>query len=459
MITAKFTHPENGSDLARELSRKYLTVGKEYEVVGGEIYTYYSYVYLKGCDKAFNTVQFDFYKDGEPIDIIQEKLHEWNQYVLRPANNPFKHSTHEPAYKEHQPPRKSIRTLKKKSSDTLTDSDKKGEKHMLIATEIQWDFDMDEVYERLDEMKPKEAAESLGVPFDRYERMTTEERHDYAYDAFRHCPAMLDDFMGLPYEIEIPKELTDPEDISDWLSDEYGFCHRGFELKEKTFHPAPKKIRCPSCDKELISLETGKSDGCFNAWCDDCGINISLNPDPETPVSIENDLIRVDWYDAGEGFCGDYNPEDPEDVHLLRFDVYRKEGDDWLEVEDASYCTRMPYASDQELLVYSLYIIFKRYYDVLKDDPYRSVKKLGEELSWICPEDLTTTYRIYYTVETRYATEVNLLNKYKPEDNIDKIKELGAANFSEADFGEAFGIDGWERLIEDEDGNTIWEKH
>ena len=102
---------------------------------------------------------------------------------------------------------------------------------MLKATEIQWDFDMDDIYERIDEMKPTEAAESLGIPFDHYERMTTEERHDYAYDAFRHCPGMLDDFMGLPYEIEIPKELTDTEDISDWLSDTYGFCHKGFHLQ------------------------------------------------------------------------------------------------------------------------------------------------------------------------------------------------------------------------------------
>ena len=40
----------------------------------------------------------------------------------------------------------------------------------------------------------------------------------------------------LPIEVEIPDYLiTDDEDdlldnISDWLSDEYGFCHDGFEL-------------------------------------------------------------------------------------------------------------------------------------------------------------------------------------------------------------------------------------
>lgn len=35
----------------------------------------------------------------------------------------------------------------------------------------------------------------------------------------------------LPKEVKIPENI-DEEDISDWLSDEYGFCHAGFELKE-----------------------------------------------------------------------------------------------------------------------------------------------------------------------------------------------------------------------------------
>ena len=42
--------------------------------------------------------------------------------------------------------------------------------------------------------------------------------------------------LTLPTEVEIPNYLiTDDEDdlldeVSDWLSDEYGFCHNGFEL-------------------------------------------------------------------------------------------------------------------------------------------------------------------------------------------------------------------------------------
>ena len=36
----------------------------------------------------------------------------------------------------------------------------------------------------------------------------------------------------LPTEMEVPKDMTDEEEISDWLSDEIGFCHFGFELAE-----------------------------------------------------------------------------------------------------------------------------------------------------------------------------------------------------------------------------------
>ena len=34
----------------------------------------------------------------------------------------------------------------------------------------------------------------------------------------------------LPTEMEIPEGMTDEDEISDWLSDEEGFCHNGFEL-------------------------------------------------------------------------------------------------------------------------------------------------------------------------------------------------------------------------------------
>lgn len=36
----------------------------------------------------------------------------------------------------------------------------------------------------------------------------------------------------LPVEVEVPSGMTDDEEISDWLTDTYGFCHCRFELRK-----------------------------------------------------------------------------------------------------------------------------------------------------------------------------------------------------------------------------------
>ena len=123
-------------------------------------------------------------------------------------------------------------------------------------------------------------------------------------------------------------------------------------------------------------------------------VTIVENLDAETPLSIHDDLIRVDWYDAGEGLFGDYNPENPNDIPLLRFDVYVMDpvlngemDDGWREVEDASYCTNMPTTTPKDILVKGLSYLFKEYRDVINHFPVDvSVKKLGESLSWISPD-------------------------------------------------------------------------
>lgn len=35
---------------------------------------------------------------------------------------------------------------------------------------------------------------------------------------------------SLPTEMIIPEGMTDPDEISDWLSNETGYCHDGFRL-------------------------------------------------------------------------------------------------------------------------------------------------------------------------------------------------------------------------------------
>lgn len=99
------------------------------------------------------------------------------------------------------------------------------------ACNIIWDIDMKQILEKLDDMTADNAVKALQIPYQTFINMSTSEIHDYAYDMFEHNQAAAAEFMGLPEEVEIPNSVgTDEDDISDWLSDEYEFCHKGFTL-------------------------------------------------------------------------------------------------------------------------------------------------------------------------------------------------------------------------------------
>ena len=107
--------------------------------------------------------------------------------------------------------------------------------------------------------------------------------------------------------------------------------------------------------------------------------------------TIQKGNIKVEWVELGEGLCGDYNPDDPDDIELLRFDVsYQNDKGEWLEIPDSSYCTMMPVKAPDEIRQKALQVIFNEYYHALSGHYHEhspSVKHLGEWLSWICPED------------------------------------------------------------------------
>ena len=154
-----------------------------------------------------------------------------------------------------------------------------------------------------------------------------------------------------------------------------------------------KKLICPHCGKELVELTSAID--VFSFWCDDCNLDIVLDKDEETPVSISDDTLMVEWVNIGEGICGDYNPDDPEDINLLRFDVSYEDKSRstavetvWEEVENASYCTNTPADTPVEDLLRLLYAVFKEYRSRIDDYPEVSLKKLGEGLSHISPADI-----------------------------------------------------------------------
>ena len=126
----------------------------------------------------------------------------------------------------------------------------------------------------------------------------------------------------------------------------------------------------------------------------------------ETNGALIKGDVKVEWVELGEGWCGDYDPTDPEDTELLRFDVYVRagyaeandvhgepafdEGDGgWFVPSDASYCTQVPVDTDEPTRQALLEIIADEVADALP----ASIKKVCERLSWISPDWAQRTTR------------------------------------------------------------------
>ena len=90
--------------------------------------------------------------------------------------------------------------------------------------------------------------------------------------------------------------------------------------------------------------------------------------------------VKVEWNYIGEGFDGDYNPQNPKDMKLLRFDVYRKESEDeWEIVDDASYCTFFPVNASIDAQMKGLLLIMDNVGEKVENGD--SIKKVCEQLS------------------------------------------------------------------------------
>jgi hypothetical protein len=97
--------------------------------------------------------------------------------------------------------------------------------------------------------------------------------------------------------------------------------------------------------------------------------------------------VELTW--IGEGWCGDYDEEDQNDLMLMRFDVSLITIDnDHIPVDDASYCTQIALTDPEEIKVKAVTFLAEQYADALSSatkEYIPSVKKLGERLSWIGP--------------------------------------------------------------------------
>ena len=98
-----------------------------------------------------------------------------------------------------------------------------------------------------------------------------------------------------------------------------------------------------------------------------------------------NVKVEIEW--IGEGLEGDYYDDDPEDIPLLRFSVYRREeGGEWEAVDDSSYCTQLSATVHPDTARRAVEYIMTWVKESLDGD--HSIKKICERLSWIDEDTL-----------------------------------------------------------------------
>lgn len=97
--------------------------------------------------------------------------------------------------------------------------------------------------------------------------------------------------------------------------------------------------------------------------------------------TVEHKGKRVTWEWIGEGYEGDYNPDNPEDTPLLRFSCDQLVDGNWEGMNDASYCTQLPISTPRQYLARGAAILLEAI------DTDASYKRELERLSWFCIED------------------------------------------------------------------------
>ena len=132
---------------------------------------------------------------------------------------------------------------------------------ILKAINIKWDIDMETLYEIFNEMSIKEAAKYLELSPNFYKNMSEEDREDYIEDAFHHNRLDALDFVDIPKEISLQDDfLWDEDTISDYISNETGYCHYGFNIDcNMSIEDMQKELTIVDNEKDKELLENAIS--------------------------------------------------------------------------------------------------------------------------------------------------------------------------------------------------------
>ena len=136
----------------------------------------------------------------------------------------------------------------------------------------------------------------------------------------------------------------------------------------------------------LIPIEVAVQTGGLWAWHKMLGGLICTHgADGEWPDTlVQGDEYAVTLEYIGEGKEGDYDPKDPDDEPLYRFDVQRMVDGRWEHVEDTSYCTQIRADISPERAEAAARYLLAR----VEAHGGPRLKRLCEQLSWTSMNDV-----------------------------------------------------------------------
>ncbi len=104
---------------------------------------------------------------------------------------------------------------------------------------------------------------------------------------------------------------------------------------------------------------------------------------PINELTRERGPVRVAWVCLGEGYNGEYDPRDPEDELLLRFNLFLKDetSGEWRPAGSRLTCFAAK-ASVKDKKA-ALDILLNRFYDAYTTEPRQCMSTLADELSYI----------------------------------------------------------------------------
>lgn len=93
-------------------------------------------------------------------------------------------------------------------------------------TNIDWDIDVNESTDYLlENYSDKEICKLLGYKTSEFKDIGNDIKYAMICNKLHHMPGIMEDIYNLPSEVEIEDNLfEDDQDITDYLTEEYGFC-------------------------------------------------------------------------------------------------------------------------------------------------------------------------------------------------------------------------------------------